>query len=263
MKSVALLTISFLLLGVIPFASASLPQVKLPSGFTLSVPAGVKAHLGDKWVYPQTVSMTITQWNVSNWINYTVPGAGVQQVYYGTQPTAVYIDGSHHAVGDGWTYVADIATVTVAASAVCLYYATLSGPGSPSPGPTIGPQIGSSQAVHFIVSMDNLAVQNCQVKLYLNATGEYLQSGMTDSAGTVDFSLHSGVYHYEALYRDKKVMGDWMHIEEDTIRIVFNGTGPSGISYLDKSRVPMYAAGAVIIVVAVFAVFAVKKKVVG
>ena len=259
MKTAVFLVLSFLLLaGMIPLSLASLPQVTLPSGVTLAVQAGTKLHLGDKWVYPQTYAIRITDWLEDNWINYTVAGAGSQQIYYGAEPIATYIDGTHHGNGDGWTYVSGTTTVTTAASFVALSFA------STVPIVPQLPQTATGQTVHFIVTLNFQPVEGCTIKLYDNATNEYLVTAITREKGTVDVFLASGTYHYEAEYKDKRVMGDWLHVEEETIRIVFSPSGTGGqVTIEPKIRVIQIAIAALIVVGAVFALFAVRKRVMG
>jgi hypothetical protein len=262
MKAAILILSVFLVAGMIPFGLASLPQVLLPSGVVLAVPAGTKLHLGDKWVYPQTVDMLITKWNESSWINYTVSGIGTQQIDYGSEPVAVYIDGSHHGKGDGWTYTSTTATVSSALSAVSLCY-DLTVPVVPSSYVPTLPQTGSAQTVHFIVTMQDKPVEGCQIRVYDNATNEYVLNVITGASGKVDVQLAAGVYSYEAEYKGKHGKDSWLHIEEETIRITFGQFTTTGTGTVERSRVIQYAVGGVVIVIAVFALFTVKKKMVG
>lgn len=241
----------------------NLPQVNLPGGITLRVPAGMKLHLGDKWIYPQTVAITVTKWNVSSWINYTVAGSGIQQVYYGSEPTVVYIDGSEHVEGDGWSYGSSTATVTSAGLDVCLYYASYTPPVPPSTYVPNLPQTGSSQTVHFVVTMQDEPLEGCQVRIYENATNEYVMGFITGSTGKADVHLASGIYQYEAMFKDKRAVGSWLHVEEETVRIVFSPFSSTGTGTVERSKVFQFAVAGIVIVAAVFVLFTVKKKLVG
>ena len=257
----ALLVFFFLVVaGATPCVLATLPQVKVPSGVSLAVPADTKLHLGDKWIYPQTVSLTLTVWNVSGWVNYTVPGAGFQEVYYGSEPVAVYIDGSHHGEGDGWTYSSEIVTVSVALASVALQYASA----EVVPVVPVLPQTATNpQTVHFEASLDGVGVSGCEIRLYENATNEYVQTLITGANGKAEANLKVGIYAYEAVYLGKRAEGNWMHIEEETVRIVFTEASPVGTGSVETAPVLMYAVGGIIIVAGVLVLFLVKKRLVG
>jgi hypothetical protein len=82
-----------------------------------------KVEIGDMW-FNNTCDMTLTAFNSQNWTNYTVTGAGTQEIYNGTKPNAVWINGVNTTEGAGWTYANGIVTVTTATSIANLYWGT-------------------------------------------------------------------------------------------------------------------------------------------
>ncbi len=68
------------------------------------------------------VDMAITVFCSGNWTNYTVSGAGVQQIYNGSKPNAVYLDGVSRLEFDGWSYLDGTTTISGSSSAVALYF---------------------------------------------------------------------------------------------------------------------------------------------
>lgn len=81
--------------------------------------------LGDEWFKTTSTYATITAWFVNNWVNYTVPGAGIQQIYNGTKPKLVYINGVSAYEGSGWGYMLGIITITGATSSASIYWGTV------------------------------------------------------------------------------------------------------------------------------------------
>jgi len=71
------------------------------------------------------VDMTVTVFCSGNWTNYTVSGAGTQDIYNGTKPNRVFLNGILHSEYSGWTYSAGIITVTGATSSASLYWGPL------------------------------------------------------------------------------------------------------------------------------------------
>jgi len=93
-------------------------------------------HIGDYWI-TTTKTITITSWFEDNWLEYTCTGTGVQQIYNGSKPHLVYINGINKTEGSGWTYstynqVIEITTATTSAS---LYFGTGTPPPPPPPSP--------------------------------------------------------------------------------------------------------------------------------
>ncbi len=71
------------------------------------------------------IDMTVTVFCSGNWTNYTVSGLGTQQIYNGSKPNRVFLDGILTSEYSGWIYAGGTITVTVATSSVCLYWGPL------------------------------------------------------------------------------------------------------------------------------------------
>jgi len=80
-------------------------------------------NIGGTWLN-STCDMTLTAFNPENWINYTVSGAGTQQIYNGSKPAQVWINGVNMTENTGWTYSAGIVTVGLATSTVSIGFAS-------------------------------------------------------------------------------------------------------------------------------------------
>lgn len=94
----------------------------LPLTFTtLYRDSNTRWHFNDTWV-TSTTDLTITVFHSSGWFNYTVSGAGTQEINNGTEPTSVLIDGIDKTKGDGWTYSGGTVTVTSASSNASLLW---------------------------------------------------------------------------------------------------------------------------------------------
>ena len=81
-------------------------------------------NIGGAWLN-STCDMTLMAFNSGNWTNYTVTSAGSQQIYNGTKPNRVFLNGILHSEYSGWTYSAGIITVTGATSSASLYWGPL------------------------------------------------------------------------------------------------------------------------------------------
>ena len=99
---------------------------------TIDIADGMTYHFGNAWFSTSGASAHITKWFVDNWLNYTVDNVGTQEIYNGSQPHMVVIDGVNRTVGDGWTYGSGIATVSSAQISANVYYGAISLDFSPS-----------------------------------------------------------------------------------------------------------------------------------
>lgn len=84
---------------------------------------GLKVHFGSYWIYAVSgTNIKITAWFENGWTNCTVYASGTQQIYNGTKPSSVYINGLYKTEGDGWSYSSGIVTITGATSSESLYW---------------------------------------------------------------------------------------------------------------------------------------------
>lgn len=248
------LLLSFLALCLTVNAVSALPTVFLPPNKTLAIPDGVKLHLGDYYVQSVGTPIHIQKWFSSNWINYTVDGAGTQTIYYPTTPEAVYIDTVHHGIGDGWTYSSSVISVTVATSAVQIDFNTGS-----SYVPSV-PQTSSNELVLFKVTMNGAPLENCQIRISTTSYQDYVGTYMTDETGRATAYLPVGTYDYSASYQEKRVSGTFQHIQEETIELDF-GTGQvTQIPALDRTQLTRIGVGLIVVVGAVFAITFIAKN---
>ena len=253
-RKFVLLLLSFHALLLTVNAVSAMPTVFLPPNKTLAIPDGVKLHLGDYYVQSVGTPIHITKWLTSNWINYTVDGAGTQTIYYPTTPEAVYIDTVHHGIGDGWTYAANVISVTVATSAVQIDFNT------EIPYVPNTPQTSSNFDVLFKVLMNGKAVENCQIRISTTSYQEYVGTYMTDAEGEATAYLSVGTYDYRATYQQKAVSGTFQHIQEETIELDL-GTGQiTQTPALDRTQLTRIGVGLIVVVGAVFAITFIAKK---
>ena len=88
-----------------------------------------------------TTDIVITVFHNGNWLNYTVSGAGTQEIYNGTEPNSVYVDGSEGTEGVDWTCTEGRVSVLTATSSAQLTWISSgdSAPvvGSPSASTTV------------------------------------------------------------------------------------------------------------------------------
>ena len=228
----------------------------LPPNKTLAIPDGTKLHLGNTYIQSVGTPVHITKWFSSNWVNYTVDGAGTQTVYNGTDPSCAYIDGINKTVGDGWTTASGVVTVTAALSTVEIEWAapsTLVIPPNP-------PQTSSNQLVLFKVTLNSKPVEGCQIRISTTTYQEYVGTYMTDQQGEATAYLAVGTYDYHVTYQQKAVSGTFQHIEEETITLDL-GTGQvTQTPALDRTQILRIGVGLLVIVGGVFAIFTVTKK---
>jgi hypothetical protein len=126
-RSLQLCLIVFLALTFLNLAHALTAHLPFPT----NIPSGLKVHFGDYWINASGRTVHITAWFVNNWTNYTVTGSGIQQIYNGTKPSSVYINGVNTSEGAGWTYSSGTVTITTATSSAWLLW------GTAIPSPTI------------------------------------------------------------------------------------------------------------------------------
>ena len=111
-------------------------------------------HFGTTWI-TSTTDVTITAWFSGDWLNYTVPSSGTQQISNGSKPTAVFLDDVNKTEGDGWSYSGTTVTVTGATTSASLYW----GSG------------GTPSVTVTIVSPTNTTYTTSTVSIQLSASG--------------------------------------------------------------------------------------------
>jgi hypothetical protein len=154
-----------------------------------------------------TVSMTITVFNRANWINYIVAGAGTQNIYNGSKPTIVYINGEKNPEGSGWSYAAGTITITGATSSAWLFW------GTEIPGST-----GSSLLLRFLT--ERLKDVYIEVSNFMD--GVVLATLTTDRDGIAETYLSVGTYNYTATYNEKEVTGQVVLMGATDVHITFD-----------------------------------------
>jgi hypothetical protein len=85
----------------------------------------MKVHFGDYWISTSGTDILITAWFENGWTNCTVYASGTQQIYNGSKPEFVWINGILRDEGSGWTYTSGIVIITSATSSFSLYWGTL------------------------------------------------------------------------------------------------------------------------------------------
>jgi len=153
-------------------------------------------HFGNVWL-TSTADVTITAWFSSDWLNYTVPSSGTQQISNGSKPTAVYFDGVFTAEGDGWTYTGTIITVvTEATSSVGLNW----GNNPPAIGETSAPSTVYANKYELlnvtINDVDGVAnFENCTAQLnssiqlqWIRTTDTFSEAADASNYATLDAS---------------------------------------------------------------------------
>lgn len=113
------------------------------SGRVAVARVGVKAHLSNGWFLASGINVSLRGWQESNWINYTVEGAGTQLINVSDFPSMVILQGVNRGVGDGWTYANGAVNVTGATASAALKF------GGQSP---IGPPFTTITLVSFTVA---------------------------------------------------------------------------------------------------------------
>lgn len=83
------------------------------------------------------VNLTLTNWIIGNWINYTVVDVGSQWFYWFNEPTQVFIDNILKSKGDGWVYLAGSIIIDVATLSVQINFGSVPIPPPPPPPPYI------------------------------------------------------------------------------------------------------------------------------
>lgn len=94
----------------------------LPLSFTtLYRDTSTRWHFNSYWL-TTTTDMNVTAWFTDNWLNYTVDGAGTQEIHNGTKPMTVYFDDVEQTEGDTWSYADGTVTVTTSATEVAILW---------------------------------------------------------------------------------------------------------------------------------------------
>jgi hypothetical protein len=245
-KRTVLFVTLFSCLSLAPLAEA-LPSVVFPPDKTVSVPEGLKVHFGDVWILSTGTAIHVTEWFVSNWLNYTVDGSGTQQIYYSAQPEAVYIDGSHYGINNGWTYSSNIITVSTAASFVSIDWASSPSPTEPNP-----PQTGLT--TFWVVFMTYDAAREklpgVEIRVYTTVYQDYVGTYITDERGRADVFLAPASYDWTADYRGDKLTGSFLHVQSETVHIYF-GTGETSVEGSGVWRIALILVVVAIGVVAI------------
>lgn len=78
-------------------------------------------NIGDVWLN-STCDMTLTAFFQDNWFNYTVTEVGTQQIFNGTKPYNVWIDGVDTDEFGGWNYSSSVISVSTASSSVNMLF---------------------------------------------------------------------------------------------------------------------------------------------
>jgi len=116
---IACLAITILLVLI---ASLAYAVVIYHLPYATIIPKGMKVHFGNYWISTSGTNVRLTAWFKNGWTNYTVYGAGTQQIYNGSKPTSIYIDGIKKDENDGWSYSDGITTITGATVSASLYW---------------------------------------------------------------------------------------------------------------------------------------------
>jgi len=131
-------------------------------------------HFGTVWI-TSTIDMTVTAWFSGDWLNYTVPSSGTQQISNGSKPTGVYLDGVYKLEGFGWTYTDGTLIISGASASSWVYW------GSTMPN-TVGYQLGQAAiiaagflAIVMLVAMVDVVAEKKDIKYAaMLAIGEVL-----------------------------------------------------------------------------------------
>lgn len=128
MKCRYALTVMVILFLAVHISSsfASPPRVVLYKGMTVKAETKV-VGFEDHWFATYGIDANVTVWFYLNWFNYTVTGAGIQQLHNDTQPSWILINGVNKTVGDGWTFSGGTATITAVTSTAAVYFGQYEG----------------------------------------------------------------------------------------------------------------------------------------
>jgi len=151
-----------------------------------------------------TVDMTVTVFCSGNWTNYTISGAGTQNIYNGSKPSAVYLDGVSHAENDGWTYTTGTVTVTSATANVKLNFGAASVTEEERDGG--GGYSSSLIEIGFLVLLKNAPVEGAQIMLLDVDTNMTLYTMYSDGTGYASTTLKPQEYWLKCEYGEYKVL---------------------------------------------------------
>jgi len=164
-----------------------------PSGKTVRIRNGLKAHFGDEWISTTGTDVHVSSWFTNNWLNYTVDVAGSQQVYNGSKPTTVLIDGTPKTEGDGWTYTAGIVTLGSPATSAALYWGSTTQPDVPTiivPGAAVSALWYMRSDVHTVRGIYGYKLASTQTTLNQSDT-RFVSGAYTISYGARVWAVHS------------------------------------------------------------------------
>lgn len=133
---------------------------------------------------------------------------------------------------------------------------------TPSSSDESPPQTSSSQTVLFKVTMNGIALENCQIRISTTTYQDYVGTYMTDAQGKATAYLAVGTYDYSASYQQKRVSGTFQHIEEEIIELDL-GTGETSqrpMPALDRTQIMKIGVALIVVVGAVFGIVTVTKK---
>jgi len=232
----------------------AMPTIRFPTDKTVAIPNGMKVHFGDAWVSTTSTAIHIQAFFEDNWFNYTVDNAGTQQIYNGTEPDVVWLDGTHHAENDGWTYISSTITIIAATSQAQLYWNPTYTP------PYTPPQTyGNPFEVLFKVFNGKDKINNCEIRIIRTAYKEFVETVITDTNGEATAYLQPDTYDYTAKWIGKSVTGSFVHGEQQTITINFASGQTEVKKGIDRAFVLRLGIGAVVIIGVVLAVTSITK----
>ena len=226
---------------------------QLPEDLTVSIVDGMTWHLGDYYIGTSGTDIHVETWMVNDWVTYTVDGSGSQTIYYGSEPSKVFIDEVKKDSYDGWSYSSGVTTITGATSKVSLFFGSSAPPSTPPSDPSI-PQ-PSAKEVIFKVTVAGEPCEGCMIEVYELPYEDYRGVCFTDFKGSANMSLDFGEYRYVAEYEGMSKNDTFLHIEPETILIEFPKK-----PFTFKTNVWKLLIGVVVIAVAVLAINKIRTK---
>ncbi len=212
-------------LSVLPFIAILLlsPLVQAVYWFPYDfyVLDGNTEYFGDEWFSTSGTYALITSWWEDSWLNYSTGGSGTQQIYNGSKPLTVYIDGIHQPETNGWTYSSSTVTVTTATYSVAMYWGTTVDVDDVDDGGGGGGG-GSGLNVTFIATGNLKPAQNVKISVHEAVYGDYVGTIWTNKQGSASMDLKAGRYNYTAEWQGRKLSGTIFHVESQVIHLSFD-----------------------------------------
>ena len=187
--------------------------MKFSKGFTFTDPVYLsfdgKIHLGSQWV-ASTRDLTLSAWQESNWINYTVSGYGTEQIFNGSKPVHAWIDGQDCEEGNKWTYASSIATITEATSTVSLYYDVIDTTSREDQGV---PSVTYPSVNFYVLDAEGRPVGNCLISMYTRL-GDFVGSFVSQEDGyCMPRQIEEGDYSYRAGYKKYRSVSHYVEAQ--------------------------------------------------